>query len=174
MSANRMDNIAYDFSLFESSAAPEINSPVKRKSEEEKKSNIVKLSKKQAYADKRIKRNPVKVAGAVVGAIAIALIASTVITSQVHLTELTESCNAATTTLNQSKSEYTQLEMGVESKLSLQEVENYAKNTLGMTYTEPYQLQYINLSNGDKAEIPNADNMSLTDKVKNSISGWLE
>lgn len=173
MSVNKTDNIAYDFSLFESSAAPDINSPVRRNREEEKKSNVVKLTKKQQYKEHRAKYNPVRVAGAVAGSIAVLLIASTVITSQVHLTELTESCTTVATELSQSQSEYTQLEMGVESKLSLQQVENYATNVLGMTYTEPYQLQYINLSSEDRAEIPNSNNMSWTDKVKSTISSWL-
>lgn len=173
MAVKRTDNIAYDFTLFESSAAPEINSPVP-KPQVEKKDNVVQLTRKQIYKNSRTKYNPIKVAGAVLGSIAIMIIASTMITSQVALTELTEQCNTAVTTLNESKSNYTQLKMRVESKLSLQEVENYARNNLSMQHTEPYQLQYISLSKGDKAEIPNSDQPGWFDKVRNVIAGWME
>ena len=58
------------------------------------------------------------------------------------------------------------------SMISLEHVEEYAENTLGMTKVEGYQMEYIDLSGSDKVVLSgdktlSADNeTSLIEKLK--------
>ena len=80
-------------------------------------------------------------------------IVGTMVYGQVQLTELTENLNAATKTLNESESVYTQLQMKSDSQLSLQTVENYATGKLGLKKIEQNQVEPISLSKGDKTQV---------------------
>ena len=64
------------------------------------------------------------------------------------------------------------LSMKLDSMISLEHVEEYAENTLGMTKVEGYQMEYIDLSGNDKVVLSgdktlSADNeTSLIEKLK--------
>jgi cell division protein FtsL len=167
--ANKIDNIAYDFSLFESSA---VRKP-KEERAEKKKADVVHISKKDLYKSRRVKYKPLRVFASVVGFLAMLGIIGVMISNQIVITDLNEKINNQYKMYNDRKSEYTQLQMKVESKLPLQEVERYAKEQLGMTHTEPQQIQYINTVGGDKGEVNEETAHSFFDKIKSAIFGAL-
>lgn len=144
-------NVAYDFSLFE--VVPK----------KEEKNNVIKLPKSKT----RKKVCPVNfLFSAFLSITAVAVIVM-MIHSQVNLMELTEKINKANKTLNESKSTYTQLEMKVDSQLSLPAVENYAKNVLDMHRISPCQVEYVSLSEGDRSEIDEQSSKeNILEKVK--------
>ena len=122
-------NLAYDLSVFEE---------VKVK----KKDNILRLPKEELRKNRRAKVNPLAVAflGA---AFAVSLLTI--------LTVLTAQIQSMNKQLMESESIHTQLAVRNESNFSLSNVEEYAKNELGMCKTTPSQVEYINLFAGDKA-----------------------
>ena len=75
----------------------------------------------------------------------------TVIHNQIKLTELTAQIQSMNKQLMESESIHTQLAVRNESNFSLSNVEECAKNELQMCKTTPSQVEYINLSDGDKA-----------------------
>lgn len=160
--ASQNSNAAYDFALFEP----------KRQQQEvpQKKNNIIELPKEKLEQNRRAKVNPVKV---VSGFLALAVIfgmVTTIVYGQVQLTELTEQLNAATQTLNENQSVYTQLKMKSDSQLSLQSVEDYATNKLGMKKIEQSQVDPIELSKGDKTQVlQNANDQNWLGSLWNSI-----
>ena len=142
--ASHNSNEAYDFALFEPNRQQEVP---------QKKDNIIELPIEKLEQNRRARVNPVK---AVSGFLALAVmlgIVGTIVYGQVQLTELTEQLNAATKTLDEHKSVYTQLEMKSDSQLSLQTVENYAQDKLGMKKIEQSQVEPVELSKGDKTQV---------------------
>lgn len=135
---------AYDFALFE---------PKRRQAPPQKKENIIEIPREKLEHNRRAR---VKPAAAVSGFLAFAVIGGivgTFVYGQVQLTELTDSLNAATKTLNESRSLYTQMKMKSDSQLSLEKIENYATQTLGMQKIDQNQVTPIELSKGDKSEV---------------------
>ena len=157
---------AYDFSFFESSAAAEQRfGSIKY---------IIRIPEEQLEINRRKHYRPTTVIATFLLFAITASVLATMIYSQVRLTELTEQINAANKQLEESKSITTQLEMKVEAKLSLREVEEYAQNTLGMTKTEASQIHYIQLSEGDKEEVVETEEQrSFLDKLSDMLSGLL-
>lgn len=161
-------NLAYDFELFETS-------PKKEKREQgKKKNNLIKITEEQLLKSRRKKYNPFAVILGVFCSVIVLAIVGTMIYSQAQLTELTAQINAAQKSLAESESVNTQLNMRLESKMSLRSVEDYAKNKLGMRQTQSDQVVYIGLSDGDKAESKEtAGEKSLVDRISDTISGLL-
>lgn len=142
--ASQKSSEAYDFALFE---------PKRQQEAPQKQNNIIELPKEKLEQNRRSRLNPVK---AVSGFLALAVmlgIVGTIVYGQVQMTELTEQLNTATKTLDESKSVYTQLKMKSDSQLSLQAVENYATDKLGMKKIEQSQVEPIELSKGDKTQV---------------------
>lgn len=140
--ASQKGSEAYDFALFE---------PKRRQEAPQQDSNIISLPKEKLEQNRRAKVSPAKaVSGFLVLAVMLGVV-GTIVYGQVQLTELTEQLNSATKTLGESQSVYTQLKMKSDSKLSLQAVESYATDTLGMKKVEPNQVEPIELSKGDKS-----------------------
>ena len=156
-------NTAYDFSLFEPSE--------KERGERKKKDNIMKISEEQLEASRRKRYNPLTVIVSVLCACVALSVVGTMIASQARLTELTTQISAANKTLEEKESVHVQLSMKLENEYSLRTVEDYAKNVLGMKATEAHQIDYISLSEGDKAEIQhNVKERNLLDKIGDTIS----
>ena len=135
-------NLAYDFSLFE-----------EKPRTSERKNNVLELPKSEKNTQKKTRAKS-KVSVIMLTSFAIgALILGSIIYGQVQLNELTIGINRAAQQLNESESIYTQLQVKVESKLSLGAVEEYAKNNLQMEKINPYQIEYISLSTEDKGNV---------------------
>ena len=143
--AARNSSEAYDFTLFE---------PKRRQAElPREKTNIIELPREKLEQNRRAKTKPAAVVCAFLAFAVVTGIVGTFVYGQVQLTELTDSLNAQTKTLNESQSVYTQMKMRSDSRLSLEKIENYATQTLGMQKIDQSQVNPIELSRGDKSEV---------------------
>lgn len=131
----------------------------------EKKVKNKKTKPKKKYSTARI-------TGLIIASCAVIAIVCLMISSQVKITELTEQVTKGQTQLAEEQSEYTQLTMRVEASLSLDQVNDYATKKLGMTPTENYQIQYINMETGDSGEVVD-NNKSWFKNIKSALSAWL-
>ena len=156
-----VNNKAYDISLFE----------VSPKVEQKQVNNVIKIPKSKLEANRRKKVNPIKAISTFLAIITFISVMLIVVHSQVELTELTEQINISSKKLQESESRYTQLQMSVESRTSLKAVEDYSKNHLGMKRIEPTQVEYISLSDSDKAEIKDTNqNKSIFNMISKIFS----
>ena len=144
-------NVAYDFSLFEVEPQP--------------KDNVIELPKQNNK--KRFRSKFLNMAFACFSVVIGVSVVSTIVYGQAKLTELTEEINTVSKCLDESQSIHTQLEMKVESQLSLKSVEDCAKAQLEMKRTSPCQVEYISLSDGDKAELDlDSKKANVVDRLK--------
>lgn len=159
-------NLAYDFSLFE-------ENPREYTREHKRKNNVVRIPKEKLKQNAKSKVNILQsVTTAILCVISVAVI-TIMVHNQVVLTELTEQVNSASKSLDENKNIYTQLCMNMESRFSLSNVEECAKNEFNMKRIEPYQIQYISLSNGDKGEIIKNNENNFFSKLKASLCNVL-
>ena len=161
-------NAAYDLNLFKDSTAKKY--PEKREVKKQK-NKVVTIPEEQLYQNRRRKHNvSALLMGGVFGAV-VTVVVATIIVGQVQLTELTQQISATKKDLIISQSTSTQLEMGIQSKLSTSEIEAYAENTLGMTKAENAQKEFVSLSEGDKAELSSDANKNFFQKTIEAITG---
>ena len=162
------DNRAYDFSLFEdgnSSAARKLQR-IPRKPE----NKVVKMPKRKIEQKKRRKYNTAKlVTGFAFSAIVVAVLAI-IIYGQAQLTELNQQIKDAQETLSNSQSTYTQMQMNVDAKYTPSIIDDYAKNQLGMSKATNGQKVFIELSDGDKAQVITDTEKTLFDKIADAIA----
>lgn len=69
--------------------------------------------------------------------------------SRLRADELQREIDAANAQLKVEQGENVRLNMALDSKISLERVESYARDELGMTKIEGYQIEYIDLSGAD-------------------------
>lgn len=69
--------------------------------------------------------------------------------SQVQVDELDRELDAVNAQIAVVDSENTRLSMELDSAISLEKVDDYAQNVLGMVKVENYQISYIDISGGD-------------------------
>ncbi len=133
-------NAAYDFALFE-------------EKKQEEKSKVLRLPKRKAQnkANKRVKL--VFATGSIMAVVAAGFMFSIFLNGQVKLTELTEEITQVSKQLEENESIYTQLSMKKEEALSLNVVEQRAKDELKMKKIDASQIEYINVNCKDKAEV---------------------
>lgn len=166
-------NEAYDFSLFEPSRKEQERQRPAPSKQPKKKNNLIRISEEQLEKSRRIKYKPTTVIGGIMFSLIVLTIMGTMILSQVQLTELTENINDANALLAEQQSITTQLQVKVESQLSLRSVEDYAQNQLGMQNAANNPITYISLASGDKAEIIQLEEKSWLDTIADAISGLL-
>lgn len=73
--------------------------------------------------------------------------------SRLRVDELTREIDSANAQLSVAQGENVRLNMKLDSMISLERVEEYAKNELGMTKVEGYQIEYIDLSGADTVTV---------------------
>lgn len=148
---------AYDYSRFEAEAAqsaavaePEREAPAKTA---KKKSNVVVLNEKQLRRSRQ--RNALLAKTIVNLALVLTVVAmiGAVVFSQVQLVELTDQIGSATKDLTEQKSLSVQLEMMAASKMNTNEIETYARDSLGMEKVSEGQTSYINLAQDDAGKV---------------------
>lgn len=161
--ASRNSNEAYDFALFEPKRQQQESQP-------QKKSNIIALPQEKLEQNRKAKVRPIKAVSTFLVLAVMLGIVSTMVYGQVQLTELTEKLNSATKTYNEGTSLYTQLQMKSDSKLSLETVESYATDKLGLKKVDQNQVVPISLSKGDKTQVlQNDSDVSWPTALWNSI-----
>lgn len=156
---------AYDFAMFESKPR-EVRAP-------EKKPNVIELPQERLEENRKPKHRWGRIIPSALAFVTIAGMVSVLICGQVQLTELTESLNAANKNLSESQNEYTQLQMKSDSQLSLETIENYASQKLGMKKVDQSQVSTIQLSNGDKTQVVLKEDNNWLEKLWGSIRQFL-
>jgi cell division protein FtsB len=152
------DNLAYDLSLFEPKVAREAETPEQAEKE--------KLIRPKTAA--KMKVHPAVVVKSVAVALFIFSALFTVMLSNVRLANLNDQIAASQTQLQNAKSEQVRLNMELESRMSLQNVENYAVNKLGLQKIDQFQVQYVHISDQDKVVVtPKGGNIftNLIDRI---------
>lgn len=143
--ALRNSSTAYDFELFEQKRQA-VQNP-------QKKSNIVEIPAEELEKNRRHKLRFGKAFSTAFTFILLAGMVGYLIYGQVQLTMLSDDLNAANKSLSENQSIYTQLKMKSDSKLSLDTVETYATQNLGMKKVDQSQIETVALSKGDKSKV---------------------
>ena len=141
------ENIAYDLDRF-ASAAPKKEQPVEQPMP---RPTLVKPQKKTEQELKAERRliNKRLVKFVVVAAVCAGFLGAN-INSRVHINELNKEIVALDKELNEKRSENTRLDMAINSKISLENVQDYAENVLGMVKRERYQIVYFDVEDGNE------------------------
>lgn len=166
-------------SAYDGNAARNIGSAApaperKRKLSTREKSNLVRLNEEQIRQARRSGINPAKTVMSVFAVLVGFVLLASVINSEVQLTELTEQINSATTNLEQLQSVQIQLEMEATSNMDASEIEEYAKNTLGMEKVNNDQITYVNLARQDNGVVVDAGgDKNIFEKIFDTIGSWL-
>ncbi|MCI8497352.1 MAG: hypothetical protein HFE85_03755 [Clostridiales bacterium] len=93
--------------------------------------------------------------------------------SHVQITELSDQISSAKSDLSQAQSEYDYLNMQVQSKTSLANVEDYARNVLGMKKLDNYQVEYITIKGEAPVETSQDQEGSFWDSIVRAVSDLL-
>ncbi len=145
------NNLAYDLTKYEDAApekAPKIR--VRR----QKAANVGSAPKMIALA----------AAGLILGAV----IYGKVENAAIHAEITTQN-----KTVEMLASENVRMQSEIEEKTALKSVESYVENILGMQKLDKSQIEYVSISNGSVADIPEGeDNVFL--KIKNAFGDFLE
>ena len=137
------------------------------------KNNIVTLTEKELRASRRQAINPMKTMATLVAVVIGFVMVAGVVAGQVQLTELSQEVEAAQTELQQLQSVQIQLEMEAAGSANSAEIEEYAKNVLGMTKISNEQVTYINLADEDQGIVTEAANSGIFARLWHSVSSWL-
>ncbi|MCI9409555.1 MAG: hypothetical protein HFJ89_07025 [Oscillospiraceae bacterium] len=146
------NNLAYDLTKYEDAApekAPKIR--VRR----QKAANVGSAPKMIAFT---------AAAGLILGAV----IYGKVENAAIHAEITTQN-----KTVEMLASENVRMQSEIEEKTALKSVESYVENILGMQKLDKSQIEYVSISNGSVADIPEGeDNVFL--KIKNAFGDFLE
>lgn len=158
-----MANSLYNFSMFETeeqrTEQPKIKE-VKRPAEKQT-NKTVKLTKEQ----KRFRVN------AIITVVAFMALAVLNIASKNQYSELNTEYNQKTTELSQLKSAYVGLEMQYESGISVDNIERYAIDKLGMQLPESNQIKHISLTDEDNYKLTSdKSELGILASLKNIFS----
>lgn len=155
---NTNGSAAYDFDRF---AAKEVRKP------EKEQAKIIKMPQKNTRTRPQLTFGHL-LRGIAAAAICFVLMSS-LIYSQLQLNELNTSLQKVNKQLSNAKSEYIQLQMAAESKISLESVEEYATNVLGMQKLTSDQIEYIRINEGDRVEV---SGQSSSASIWQKIADW--
>ncbi|MDD6808228.1 MAG: hypothetical protein PUD72_07285 [Oscillospiraceae bacterium] len=168
--ASRNEAINYNRMNMYGSAAPKIRTPEpKRNPNELPRPRVVKKTRKQIKAEQRMSAvRTTKVLA--ICAVFFVLIAFQIY-SQVKSDELDRELQSINSQIEILDSENTRLNMQLDSIISLDKVDAYARDNLGMVKVENYQVSYVDLSSGDIATVSGGKvHHSLWDTIKSYFS----
>ncbi len=144
-------NLAYDLSFYEGEQVVQKQRNYKRKAE------VINAKSKFGYG---------KVILNVVSMAVIISLVIAVITSNAQLTTYTTQIQQTNDNITLLQSEYDYLNITLESRFTLEQVEEYARNTLGYDKLENHQITYINLASENEIE---SVSQSFTDKLSDIV-----
>ena len=147
---------AYDFALFEPKRSAE--------REPRRQSNVIEIPKERLEQNRKPKLRPWKVVSMFLVFLAVSGILGMYIFGQAQLGELSTRMGEAEETLREERNQYAQLKIKSDTALSMEAVETYAAQKLGMKKTTEDQVTTVELSKGDKSEVV----------AKTENAGWLE
>lgn len=147
-------NVAYDLSMYETLLVPKTPKQPEEKTKTQAKT--VKIKNKVAFKN-------------VVNILSIAVVISLlfgVIYTNAAITQATNDIAKTQNQITELESEKAYLEFTLESRMSLDEIENYAVNVLGMVKMDSSQVEYVEIESENKTEF-NGDR--LTDKIEEAV-----
>ena len=156
MATNRYSDA--DFALFEPAepafdrnAARKVQTAAPKKQAENPNIRLLPKKKKSLAEAKREMHLAAKKATKIIGfALFFLGMFAMLLYNRMRLDEIKRDVDKTNAVLTQAQGENVRLSMALDSKISLEKVEDYAKNTLGMTKVEGYQIEYIDLSGEDE------------------------
>ena len=111
---------------------------------------------------------------AAVGFACILAIVAAVLYNNVILTELTADIEKAQGQYEQLKTEHRRMQVEIEGKLSLRNVEEIASDQLGMAKMEGYQIEYVDLGGEDQVLLAREQQPTLSDRISEAFESILE
>jgi cell division protein FtsL len=147
---------AYDFALFEPKRSPE--------EEPQRQPAVIELPKERLEQNRRPKLRPWRIVSMFLVFLAVSGMLGLYIYGQAQLGELSASMGAAEETLREEQNQYSRLKIKSDTALSMETVESYAAQKLGMKKTTEDQVTTVELSKGDKSEVVSGS----------SQTGWLD
>lgn len=175
-------NLAHNFALFEEEedyTSARLGGRAKDKPEnaggsasDKRAERAAQKEKKAAEAKRNRKRRSsiARISLGVLFGIAVVFIVVSIIHGQVQLTELNQEIANAKAELAEQQSIYTQLEMKVDSSISTTVVEDYARNKLKMNKASNSQKEFVDLSDGDKAEVSMSADKNIFETIAEALS----
>jgi cell division protein FtsL len=160
MSYNK-SNAAYDFSRFE---------PVEQKKEPEKMQKIPAPKKKQV---KKQSVRPATVVKWVFVSAFVMLSLASIMVGNIKITQLNDEITNSQKSLDVLKSNQVSLDAKLEARMSMQKVEDYAVNKLGLAKVQPFQIEYVHLTNQDKVVV-SGGGTGISGSFKNLIHSVME
>ena len=145
-------NVAYDLSMYESLLEPKHE----RQARPQQQAKTVKLKNKKAF------RTALSVLSI---AVVISMVIGIVYTNS-QITEITTDISAVQKEITELESEKAYLNFTLESRMSLNEIEEYAINVLGMVKMDSTQVEYIEIESENKVEFSGEN---LGDKIENVV-----
>lgn len=108
-------------------------------------------------------------------ALAVVSMLAVMLYNNATLTELTEEYNAQSTRYEELKSEGVRLQSELEGKMSLRNVEDYASANMGLSKTEAYQIEYVQLNKGDRVVLAQSPaNAGPWGRIQEGFQAFLE
>ena len=135
------DNLAYDLSLFE-----------------EKKEKPAPEPQKEEDQTPHRKRNTLKLLKIAAAVAICGILAGALLWSNATLAELNSTAISLQKELDKLKDEETRLNVELDSRVCMKDIDEYITKDLGMVKLEKYQVNYIDLSDGDSMVINDTDN----------------
>lgn len=158
-------------SRFDGNAARKLSAAPKRQEQREQqrkevnRQKLIRLTERDLRIARRKNINPLKVAATITCIAVIFSLVGYSVYGQVQLTELTEKINAQTKSLTQLESVEVQLQMQATSSMNVGELEEYARNVLGMEKVNNSQITYLNLAVEDKGDVIIEDGGNFFDRI---------
>lgn len=163
-------NAAYDFSRFEPQQVPQ--KPGNNRNNPPKPVLVPKKKKSRQEEREESRAVAIKTIRVLSVTIAVMLFVGTYIFGNLKLDEINHEIVQVQSQIKVADSENTRLKMQLNSLASLDKVEDYAINKLGMVKQESYQVEYIDLAMDDKVVLANGttpaetgENTGILDKL---------
>ena len=147
-------NVAYDLSMYESLLEPR---PEKQsKPQHQHQAKTVKLKNKKAF---KTALNVLSIA------VAVSMVIGIIYTNS-QITEITTNISQVQKEITELESEKAYLNFTMESRMSLNEIEDYAVGVLGMVKMDSTQVEYIEIESENKVEFSGEN---LSDKIEEAV-----
>lgn len=159
---------AYDLSLFETSEAVHDTD----KSSSREKSNVIRLPERNKEKLQRRRHNPFVIFGMAFLVVAATAVLATIVQSNVRLNELNQKMLETENEIVEQQKRAAQYQVIVDSKLSIDTIQQYAEDELGMTKAQKSQKKFISLAEGDVGEVVTEDGSNnILDMMSQAFKG---
>ena len=152
-------NVAYDLSMYEALLEPKAE-----KREKKQQAKTVKIKNKNAFKN-------------VINILSIAVIVSLVIGviyTNAAITQTTNEIAKTQKAITELESEKAYLEFTLESRMSLDGIESYAVNVLGMVKMDSSQVEYIEIESENKTEFSDGTLASRIEEAVEPVLSYFE